>query len=437
MPRMHPFPAYSLALALFLVGLQLSAFSQEKVLYRFQAGNDGSEPKAGVIADAAGNLYGTTFYGGGQNDVGSIFQLTPPAVAGGAWTETVLHDFSDLLSGWDPWAGLVADKSGNLYGTTWLGGLFGDCGVVFQLVPATGAYTVIHNFACDGSGDGGEPRADLAIDAAGNLYGTTSVGGTGACIGGCGVVFEISPSNGGWIETVLFNFPAVGSGGLATGGTAGSVILDQKGNLYGTTFVGGGSDSAGAVFILKRPAQPGGTWTYHTIHAFTDPRQGTSPLAGLAFDRAGNLYGTTQQGAGLGCYGSGCGVVFKLSSQANGSWLYSVLYTFTGLGDGSLPQSSLMFAANGSLYGTTQTGGTGAGCSGLGCGVAFRLTPQQGSSTWREAVLHTFTGGTDGYVPWGKLTVGKNGWLYGATEFGGIATCDSNFGCGSVVAIHP
>src|SRR5215467_3144302 len=141
-------------LVLFLFVPYLLAAGREKVLYRFQAGNNGSEPKGGLIADASGNLYGTTFYGGGHEDVGTIFQLTPPASPGGAWTETLLHSFSDLLGGWDPWAGLVSDKSANLYGTTWLGGTDGDCGVVFKLVPATGTYTVLHNFACDTINDG-------------------------------------------------------------------------------------------------------------------------------------------------------------------------------------------------------------------------------------------------------------------------------------------
>jgi uncharacterized repeat protein (TIGR03803 family) len=427
-------------LALFLFVPYLLAAGPEKVLYGFQGGNDGSEPKGGLIADAFGNLYGTTFYGGGHEDVGTIFQLTPPASPGGAWTETVLHSFSDLPGGWDPWAGLVSDKSGNLYGTTWLGGTSGDCGVVFKLEPATGTYTVIHNFACDTINDGGEPRADLTIDSAGNLYGTTTVGGTGGCgcVGGCRVVFQLSPSDSTWRETVLYNFPSVGSEYPAPGGTGGNVILDRRGNLYGTTFVGGGPTSAGVVFMLRRPTRPGGRWTYHVLHSFSDLSQGFKPMAGLTFDRAGNLYGTAQLGGGSGCYGDGCGVIFKLARQLGGTWSYAVLYTFRGLGDGGLPQASLTTVANGSLYGTTQNGGVGTGCSGLGCGVAFRLTPpQQASGTWTETVLHTFRGGDDGYVPWGKLAIGKAGWLYGVTEFGGIPACDPDFRCGTVLAVHP
>lgn len=431
---------HAVAIFAFLFTLCASATAQERVLYRLQGGPDGEEPRAGLIADAAGNLYGTTFYGGGQADVGTVFRLSPPSTLNGAWTETLLYTFSDLLNGWDPWAGLVADAAGNLYGTTWLGGSEGDCGVVFQLSPmgSTWNYAVLHNFLCDGTSDGGEPRADLTIDSQGNLYGTTSVGGTGLCFGGCGVVFELSPSNGNWIETILYNFPAVGSGDDATGGTGGGVVLDDKGNLYGTTFAGGGKNAAGAVFTLKHPAQPGGPWIYHVLHAFVDPMQGIYPEAGVSFDRQGNLYGTTQLGAGTGCYGSGCGVVFELSRQPGGTLQYNVLYAFTGEGDGGLPQASLTVDKTGNLYGTTQNGGTGTGCTGLGCGVAFRLTPPaQPGASWTQSVLHTFRGSTDGYVPWGKLAIGKLGLLYGATQFGGIPTCDSNFGCGTVFVLRP
>lgn len=424
----------------FIFVLCASTAGQERVLYRFVAGPDGEEPRAGLIADASGNLYGTTFYGGGQTNVGTVFRLTPPPTLPGDWTETVLHSFSDLLDGWDPWAGLVADAAGNLYGTTWLGGTEGDCGVVFQLSPMgnTWSYSVLHNFACDDETDGGEPRNDLAVDSHGNLYGTTTVGGTGLCIGGCGVIFELSPSGGNWTEAILYNFPAVGSGEEATGGTGGGVILDNKGNLYGTTFAGGGQNAAGAVFILKRPAQPRGQWTYHVLHSFVDPAQGLYPEAGVTFDRQGNLYGTTQIGGGTGCSGSGCGVVFELSREPDGSLQYNVLYSFTGEGDGGLPQASLTVDKGGNLYGITQEGGMGSGCIGLGCGVAFRLMPPaQPGAFWTQSVLHTFRGAADGYVPWGKLVVGKLGLLYGATQFGGIPTCDPNFGCGTVFVLHP
>jgi uncharacterized repeat protein (TIGR03803 family) len=432
-----PRPKIICTVILLLLASILAA-AQETVLYRFQSGNDGSEPRAGLIADAAGNLYGTTFYGGSRASVGTIFRLTPPRRRGASWSETVLHTFSDLLGGWDPWAGLIFDKAGNLYGTTWLGGTSGDCGVVFELSPSGGSwtYTVIHNFACGGVSDGGEPRADLVMDQSGNLFGTTSVGGTGSCVGGCGVVFELSPSNGGWTETVLYNFQATFD---QRGGTGGGVVLDKQGNLYGTNYRGNVRNAAGAVFELKRPPKEGGPWRYKVIHDFTNLTDGAFPSAGVVFDVHGNLYGTTEFGAGSGCGGSGCGVVFELNPNSTGTWAYAVLYRFAGNGDGGLPQASLTPGAGGDLYGTTQEGGTGAGCSGLGCGVAFRLRPPHGpGGAWTETVLHTFHGGRDGYVPWGKPAFGKGGRLYGTTQFGGIPTCEiDNFGCGTVFEIIP
>jgi hypothetical protein len=418
----------------------LLAAGPDRVLYRFQGGNDGSAPKADLIADKAGNLYGTTFSGGSQTSEGTIFRLTPPSTPGGAWTQTILHSFLNLGDGQYPWAGLISDKAGNLYGTTWLGGVFGDCGLVFELSPSSGTwtYTVLHNFACDNSSDGGNSMADLIMDDSGNLYGTTSVGGTGGCIGGCGVVFEVSPSGGGWNETVLYNFPATGRGEEAHGGTGGGVVLDKKGNLYGTTTNGGETNSAGTVFELIHPAQTGGAWKHKVIHSFIQASEGVFPEAGLTFDGQDTLYGTTQTGAGSGCYGNGCGVVFRLRRQKSGAWAYDVLYTFSGNGDGSLPQASLTEDRLGNLYGATQLGGSGAGCTSSGCGVVFRLQhPQEPENAWTETVLHTYQGGKDGYVPWGRVIFSRGGLLYGATQFGGTPTCDPNWGCGTVFSVRP
>jgi uncharacterized repeat protein (TIGR03803 family) len=426
----------TLTVILVVLGSVLAA-GQERVLYRFQGGNDGSQPKADLIADPAGNLYGTTFYGGSKADVGTIFKLIPPGRRGAAWTETIPHTFSDLLGGWNPWAGLISDKSGNLFGTTWLGGTSGDCGVVFELSPSGGtwAYTVLHNFACDGSGDGGESRANLVMDQSGNLYGTTSVGGSGGCSGGCGVVFELSPSNGAWTETVLYNFQGTFEEG---GGTGGGVVLDKQGNLYGTNSRGSGGNSGGAVFELKRPPHRGGVWKYKVIHDFINPKDGSSPAAGVVFDAGGNLYGTTEFGGRLGC-GGYCGVVFSLKRRGTGGWAYSLLYRFKGKGDGGLPQASLTLGAAGDLYGTTQQGGAGSQCSQLDCGVVFRLRPPKSpGSAWVETVLHTFRGGKDGWVPWGRLAFGKGALLYGATQYGGKPSCDQlHFGCGTVFAAVP
>jgi len=201
--------------------------------------------------------------------------------------------------------------------------------VVFKLVPATGTYTVLHNFACDTTNDGGEPRADLTIDGAGNLYGTTTVGGTGACVGGCGVVFELSPSPSGdtWTERVLYNFPAIGSGEDAAGGTGGNVILDGRGNLYGTTFVGGGPNSSGAVFELKRPAQPGGTWTYHVIHSFSDPSEMVQPNGRADLRSRWHSLRDNPAGCGIGVLRRGLRRYFQVDSAIGGHLeLHSALH---------------------------------------------------------------------------------------------------------------
>jgi len=176
------------------------------------------------------------------------------------------------------------------------------------------------------------------------------------------------------------------------------------------------------------------------LYQFTGGADGGSPSSSLLMDTSGNLYGTTLYGGiGGSCGNSGCGVVFELNPSSTGSWVYAVLHRFAGNGDGGLPQASLRPGGAGELYGTTQEGGTGPGCSGLGCGVAFRLRPPHSpGGAWTETVLHTFRGGRDGYVPWGQPAFGKGGRLYGTTQFGGIPKCEiDNFGCGTVFEIIP
>jgi len=421
-----------------LLGSWPHAHSHESIIYRFQAGFDAFGPRAGLISDRAGDLYGTTFDGGGPAGAGTVYRLAPPSVSGGAWTETILHRFSyhSISEGLSPWGGLAMDASGNLYGTAWLGGTCGSCGLVFELSPrsrrnGTWKYQIIHDFLDDGV-DGINPRADLTIDSAGDLFGTTASGGTGGCVGGCGTVFELVPSNGQWAETIVHSFPAHGSGFEASGGTGGGVVLDGAGHVYGTTYEDGGG--LGSVFELVH-VRAG--WKYRDIYAFADFADGVDPTAGVTFDAAGSLYGTTSSGGTQGCYGSGCGTVFRLTPQPDGTWAHTVLYAFRGIGDGGTPAAGVIAGTTGSIYGTTQLWGTGAGCSGSGCGVAFRLTSTGAGGSFRQAVLHTFRNGGDGYVPYGELIFGVDGRIYGATQFGGKATCSSGFGCGTAFALTP
>ncbi len=346
----------------------------ETVLHSFH-GKDGSTPVAGVIFDAAGNLYGTTAEGGSSANCGSgcgvVFELMPRA--DGKWTETLLHSFN-FKDGLSPIANLIFDVAGNLYGTTAYGGDLGDgcgdgCGVVFELMrDGSGKWTekVLHSFAGKHAADGFNPEAALAVDAAGNLYGTTVGGGNQACQQGCGTVFELMPSGDGkWTETVLHSFCSA-SDCTDGGNPFAGVILDWAGNLYGTTALGG-AYGGGTVFRLAPGAN--GKWTETVLHSFNPQGgEGLPYYGGLTFDASGNLYGTTSSGDTSSCY-SDCGTAFKLSHDANDHWAETVLRRFSGE-DGAWPMGSLVPDTAGNWYGATWSGG-----SVCGCGVVFQISP--------------------------------------------------------------
>ena len=317
-----------------------------KVLHTFN-GNDGSGPMSGLIFDPAGNLYGTTPTGGAQH-WGTVFRLSPSTHG---WKETVLHSFGFNSQGCCPWAGVVMDNAGNLFGTA---------GVAFELSPGDGGWkeTVLHDFTGQ-HGDGSGPYA-VTLDGAGNLYGETNMGGTSTlCGGGCGTVYELRrTSGGGWKEHILHDF---GTGGDELGFPGGTLVLDQGGNLYGTA--GGGRYAHGAVYRLRR--QSDGRWKTAIQHSFSGGAGGDGPSGGVAMDPAGNLYGVTTNGGDANC---GCGVVYKLKPSSGGKWTYTVLHRFTGY-DGAQPIAQLILDRKGNLYGTTITGGAG------GYGVAFEITP--------------------------------------------------------------
>jgi len=333
---------------------------KEKVLYSFIGNGDGYYPQAGLILDTSGNLYGTTFNGGTFDDCsdgcGTVFQLAPGAH--GKWTEKVLHSFNaNGTDGTGPADSLILDAAGNLYGTTWAGGGTGcsngwGCGTVFQLAPGGGGTwteSVLYSF-CPSSEctDGATPFASLIFDGAGNLFGTTSAGGNPICSSGCGVVFRLTMNSGGtWTEKVLHSF---GKGKDAANPYA-SLIFDAHGNLYGTTYQGG-TYNAGTVYQLTPGV--GGTWTEKVLHSFGKGTDGDNSYASLIFDKAGNLYGTTAGGGTLGA-----GTAFKLSPGAGGKWNETVLHNFNQ--PGSAPEASLIFDASGNLYGTTTAGGTYGG----------------------------------------------------------------------------
>ena len=383
----------------------------EKVLYSFGNGTDGHNP-GGLIMDAAGNLYGTTNRGGTYG-AGTVFELTPQA--GGGWTETVLYSFGNGTDGADPLGGLIFDAAGDLYGTTSRGGTYGG-GMVFELTPQAGGgwkEKVLHGF---GNGpDGAGPLAGVIFDATGNLYGTTYEAGAYAQ----GTVFELTLGltrhvGLDWTETVLHDFSLNGPDGAFP---YGSLIFDAAGNLYGTTYEAGAS-SVGAVFELTPEA--GGGWTETVLHNFNfNGADGQNPYAGLTLDAAGNLYGTTVVG---GTYNYG--TVFELTPQAGGGWTEKVLYSFGNGTDGAKPLAGLIFDASGNLYGTTDQGGTS------GFGTVFELTPQAGGG-WTEKVLYSFGNGTDGANPLASLIFDGAGDLYGTTQNGGT------YGGGMVFELTP
>lgn len=358
-------------------------------------GTDGAAPTATLIEDAAGNLYGTTSSGGsgcGGSGCGVVFKLNT------ANKETVLHTFTGP-DGATPYGHLLLDGSGNLYGTTSGGGsgsaCQGGCGTVFK-IDRSGVESVLHSFT--GNPDGTNPRAGLVSDNSGNLYGTTENGGAF----GFGTIFKI---DAGGSETVLHSF----AGGSTDGADPkAGLILDPDGNLYGTTFTGG-SGGYGTVFELDT------TNTETILYNFTGNSDGGNPFGGLTRDTNGVLYGTTENG---GIYGTaenvrvdplnrpyGCckGVVYQLDGAGE-----KALYTFTGGNDGGTPAADLVLY-NGVLYGTTLSGGPGHR------GTAFSVTIANGS----ESVLHGFTGKTDGATPGAGLLINAAGVLYGTAEGGG------------------
>jgi uncharacterized repeat protein (TIGR03803 family) len=407
MPRAKRALAFAavLGLAFFpAVPLHARKFS---VLYEFKGGTDGESPFAGLVRDAAGNLYGTTPFGGklvqdcsyAGPGCGTVFKIDPNG------NEKILYRFAGVPDGVEPMAGLIMDSDGNLYGTTFYGGASGN-GTVFK-IDASGRETILYSFR--GSPDGSAPSGGLAMDADGNLYGTTQEGGTEtSCWGGCGTLFKLDTTGK---ETVLLDFTPQNEYPTA------APTLDAAGNLYGITS-GNGYSSLGTAFKLSRAAAA------TTLHTFTGGAGGTTPVGGLVRDDEDRLYGATLVGGDLNCnsgYGYGCGVVYELSRSGK----ETMLHGFAGSPDGDGPNAGLLRDKSGVLYGTT----AGGGDSGLG--TVFRLDPNH-----RLTVLHSFVS-TDGAGPYSTLVRDAKGNLYGTTQFGGDFTCNPQYGCGVVFKITP
>src|ERR1700683_3279804 len=394
-----------------LIGLP-AATQTETVLHSFGGGTDGIGPGVSLVFDSHGNLYGTTSSGGAYNTVligGTVFELEPQA--GGSWNESILDSFSGgadgnlygtsasggvdcatygydcgqvyelkhTAGGWTkeivhsfnsggkdgytPYAGLVFDSSGNLYGTTYFGGAYNG-GIVFELSPKIGGgwqERILHTFDNNGT-DGANLRASLVLDASGNVYGVTDWGGTYDA----GIVFElIHQASGAWTEKIVHTF-GKGADGIHP---EGSLILDHAGNVYGTT-TQGGTHKCGIVFELS--PETGGSWKETTLHTFnyTTNTDGDRPNGGLTSDAAGNLYATTVDGGVYDFSNGGYGTVFELSPASGDTWRESLLHSCNSNGvDGNFPGGNLILDSAGNLYGTTGLGGD------VNAGTVFEVTP--------------------------------------------------------------
>jgi len=391
-----------------------SAAGKYKILHQF-SGTDGSDPEDNLlIFDAAGNMYGTTYSGGAYGE-GTVFNLTPNS--DGTWTESVLYSLAGGSDLRNPMAGVISDSSGNLYGTGIGGGAYGGGGV-YELSPnddGTWTESVLHSFT--GGSDGRNSIGGVIFDSAGNLYGTTANGGAS----GHGVVFRLTPnSDGTWTESVLYSFKGGKDG---TYPDHASLIFDTAGNLYGEAGMGGRGNcnwvrhGCGTVFELTPNSD--GTWTETVLYRFAGGNDGATPESTLTFDQAGALYGTTHWGGGGSCAGNGgkgCGTVFRLAPNSKGGWTEQVIHRFQTRG-GAEPWGGLVFDASGNLYGTAFVHGLGS-CSvggyGKGCGTMFELVPNS-KGGWTEEVLHRFSKSPGGN-PFGSVVFDANGNIYGVAS---------------------
>lgn len=383
------------------------------VLYTFSGGTDGSRPNGNLVFDSSGNLYGTTNAGGNfactlSGACGIVFELSPNI--DGTWTKTTLHSFigNNGIRGYDgafPNGGLVIDQLGNIYGTTVNGGFYGY-GTVFQLMRAGQGWKENILLSFNVFQYGADPNGGLLIDRSGNLYGTTSTGGTT----GCGGVFELSPnSSGQWTATILYAPQNSTRDGC---GPSNLLATDSAGNLYATTVYGGPVSTAcpsgcGVIFEVSRTSSGG--WTGHTIHYFGNTGDGWSPSAGLTSNPSGGFYGTTSLGGTLDR-----GTVFQITGEPNGGWSESVLHSFEGANhQDPSPTGNVVLDPGGNIYGAA------GGIDPLRAnGALYELFPN-GDGTWSESIPYAFSGHGDGADPTGGLILDASGNLYGATIGGG------------------
>jgi uncharacterized repeat protein (TIGR03803 family) len=404
------------------------AYWHIKTLYAFTGNADGAVPYGGVVLDPAGNVYGTTAYGGngGANcgtppNCGVVFKIDPTG------QETLLHTFTGYpADGANPFEGVTRDSEGRLYGLT------ASFLTLYELQPSA---TICVAVLCpwnesllynsDIGQYGGYPTGIPILDAQGNVYATSELGGSGSS----GFVFKVDTQGN---EMPIYNFQGGTDGATPTG----PLLLAADGSLYGTTVSGGdnGSCPAGCGTVYKIDAEG----NYSVVYRFIGGSDGFGPYSGVIADEQGNLYGTTIVGGlqSSSCNGGTCGVVFELVPNQNG-WAESVLYSFQGGADGGNPDGGLLRDSQGNFYGTTYLGGV---CLyGPYCGTVYKLTPAGSKTT-----LWDFQCGTDGCNPeYGSLVMDPQGNLYGTTTLGGDLSATNpvctaaGTGCGTVFKLAP
>ena len=388
-----------LFLSLFLL-FSVFAYAGEKVLYDFQGGTDGYRPFGPLVFDSAGNLYGTTYYGGNEKcdlGCGTVFELSPDAHGG--WTETVLYRFTGGADGQQPGSGLILDSQGNLYGTTIGSGADNcvpKCGSAFELSPGKNGWTITVLHAFKGGKDGGIVAGGLTADAAGNLYGTSVSFGPA----GHGTVFRLSDSGNGWELKTLHAFGSDQRGSNPQG----SIVVSASGTaIYGAAGYGG-ADGYGVVYSLTLNSK--GQWAERVLHTFPGGKAGGNPTFGLSSDPVGNLFGIALNTA------KNMNLVYELLPNAKGGWTERTIYRF------NYPRSGQPDGAGGNIL-VSQRGeafGFGGGGS-AGYGTIYELGESGGK--WRESLLFTFEGASGGILPSGPPIMDANGNLYGVTVEGG------------------
>jgi uncharacterized repeat protein (TIGR03803 family) len=393
-----PFAALALVLA---CSTGLLAADSEIVLYSFQGGSDGVAPFAALVADQAGNLYGTTREGGNSNcfedGCGTVFELSPSG--NGQWAKKTLYEFTGDTDGQSPQGKLALDSAGNVFGTTQFGGdPVCACGTVFELSPGSDGWTKTTIYAFTKYADLA-PKSALTFDSAGNLYGTT-----GAARGFAeGTVFRLTPTKGGqWSEQDLYVFE--------NDEPRGGVVLDDAGNLYGAGIYLQQCIEAQFCGFIYELSPATGQWRQTVLYSFQGGGNGWAPSGDLLRYPDGDFYGTATGG------GNGLGIAFKLAGQT-GQWQESMIYNFCSLdscADGVFPNGGLIADQAGHIYGTTYGGLAQI------CGTVFEMeTPYLG---WRYSVLHSFVyQSSDGCAPYGGLIFGSDGNLYGTTSGGGAS----------------